>query len=143
MKPVAQLLKANDKSTFLRVAPDVSVFAALELLSSLGVGALMVMDDDKLIGIFSERDYCRKVALKGRNSKETTVADIMTSEVFTVPSTTSTHACMALMNEKHFRHLPVVDGDKVLGLISMRDIMADVIAEHEFTISQLENYVTS
>jgi len=143
MKPVAQLLKANDQSNFLRVAPDVSVFAALELLSSLGVGALMVMDGDKLIGIFSERDYCRKVALKGRNSKETTVADIMTAEVFTVPSTTGTRTCMALMNEKHFRHLPVVDGDKVLGLISMRDIMADVIAEHEFTINQLETYVNS
>lgn len=143
MKPVAQLLKANDQSNFLRVAPDVSVFAALELLSSLGVGALMVMDGDKLIGIFSERDYCRKVALKGRNSKETTVADIMTSEVFTVPSTTGTRTCMALMNEKHFRHLPVVDGDKVLGLISMRDIMADVIADHEFTINQLETYVNS
>lgn len=143
MKPVAQLLKANDQSNFLRVAPDVSVFAALELLSTLRVGALMVMDGERLIGIFSERDYCRKVALKGRNSKETTVADIMTSEVFTVPSTTSTHACMALMNEKHFRHLPVVDGDKVLGLISMRDIMADVIAEHEFTINQLETYVNS
>ena len=143
MKPVAQLPKANDQSNFLRVAPDVSVFVALELLSTLRVGALMVMDGERLIGIFSERDYCRKVALKGRNSKETTVADIMTSEVFTVPSTTSTHACMALMNEKHFRHLPVVDGDKVLGLISMRDIMADVIAEHEFTINQLETYVNS
>lgn len=143
MKPVAQLLKANDQSNFLRVAPDVSVFVALELLSTLRVGALMVMDGERLIGIFSERDYCRKVALKGRNSKETTVANIMTSEVFTVPSTTSTHACMALMNEKHFRHLPVVDGDKVLGLISMRDIMADVIAEHEFTINQLETYVNS
>jgi CBS domain-containing protein len=143
MKPVAQLLKANDQSNFLRVAPDVSVFVALELLSTLRVGALMVMDGERLIGIFSERDYCRKVALKGRNSKETTVADIMTSEVFTVPSTTSTHACMAVMNEKHFRHLPVVDGDKVLGLISMRDIMADVIAEHEFTINQLETYVNS
>ena len=143
MKPVAQLLKANDQSNFLRVAPDVSVFVALELLSTLRVGALMVMDGERLIGIFSERDYCRKVALKGRNSKETTVADIMTSEVFTVPSTTSTHACMAVMNEKHFRHLPVVDGGQVLGLISMRDIMADVIAEHEFTIAQLETYVTS
>lgn len=143
MKPVAQLLKANDQSNFLRVAPDVSVFVALELLSTLRVGALMVMDGERLIGIFSERDYCRKVALKGRNSKETTVADIMTSEVFTVPSSTSTHACMAVMNEKHFRHLPVVDGGKVLGLISMRDIMADVIAEHEFTIAQLETYVTS
>ena len=143
MKPVAQLLKANDQSNFLRVAPDVSVFVALELLSTLRVGALMVMDGERLIGIFSERDYCRKVALKGRNSRETTVADIMTSEVFTVPSTTGTRTCMALMNEKHFRHLPVVDGGKVLGLISMRDIMADVIAEHEFTINQLETYVTS
>lgn len=143
MKPVAHLLKTNDRSTFLRVAPDVSVFVALELLSTLRVGALMVMDGERLIGIFSERDYCRKVALKGRNSRETTVADIMTSEVFTVPSTTGTRTCMALMNEKHFRHLPVVDGDKVLGLISMRDIMADVIAEHEFTINQLETYVNS
>ncbi len=143
MKPVAQLLKANDQSNFLRVAPDVSVFVALELLSTLRVGALMVMDGERLIGIFSERDYCRKVALKGRNSKETTVADIMTAEVFTVPSTTGTRTCMALMNEKHFRHLPVVDGDKVLGLISMRDIMADVIADHEFTINQLETYVNS
>ena len=143
MKPVAHLLKTNDRSTFLRVAPDVSVFVALELLSTLRVGALMVMDGERLIGIFSERDYCRKVALKGRNSKETTVADIMTSEVFTVPSTTGTRTCMALMNEKHFRHLPVVDGDKVLGLISMRDIMADVIADHEFTINQLETYVNS
>jgi CBS domain-containing protein len=143
MKPVAHLLKTNDRSTFLRVAPDVSVFVALELLSTLRVGALMVMDGDRLIGIFSERDYCRKVALKGRNSKETTVADIMTSEVISVPSTTGTRTCMALMNEKHFRHLPVVDGDKVLGLISMRDIMADVIAEHEFTINQLETYVNS
>ena len=143
MKPVAQLLKANDQSNFLRVAPDVSVFVALELLSTLRVGALMVMDGERLIGIFSERDYCRKVALKGRNSKETTVADIMTSEVISVPSTTGTRTCMALMNEKHFRHLPVVDGDKVLGLISMRDIMADVIAEHEFTINQLETYVNS
>jgi CBS domain-containing protein len=142
MKPVAHLLKANDQSKFLRVAPDVSVFGALELLSNLGVGALMVMEGDRLIGIFSERDYCRKVALKGRNSKETTVADIMTAEVFTVPSSTGTRVCMALMNEKHFRHLPVVDGDKVLGLISMRDIMADVIAEHEFTINQLETYVS-
>ena len=143
MKPVAHLLKTNDRSTFLRVAPDVSVFAALELLSNLGVGALMVMDGDKLIGIFSERDYCRKVALKGRNSKETTVADIMTAEVFTVPSTTGTRTCMAVMNEKHFRHLPVVDNGQVLGLISMRDIMADVIADHEFTITQLEAYVAS
>ena len=143
MKPVAYLLKANDQSNFLRVAPDVSVFVALELLSTLRVGALMVMDGERLIGIFSERDYCRKVALKGRNSKEATVADIMTAEVFTVPSTTGTRTCMALMNEKHFRHLPVVDGDKVLGLISMRDIMADVIADHEFTINQLETYVNS
>lgn len=143
MKPVAHLLKSNDQSNFLRVAPDVSVFAALELLSSLGVGALMVMEGDRLIGVFSERDYCRKVALKGRNSRETTVADIMSSEVCTVPPHTGTRICMALMNEKRIRHLPVVDGGKVLGMISMRDIMADVIADHEFTIAQLEAYVNS
>lgn len=143
MKPIAQLLKPHHHPDALRVSPTATVYAALELMSERGVGALMAMDGDKLVGIFSERDYCRKVALKGRNSKDTLVADVMTSEVFCVAGNTGTRACMLVMRDKHFRHLPVVDGGKVLGLVSMRDIMDDVVSDHEQTISHLESYINS
>jgi CBS domain-containing protein len=143
MKPIALLLKPHHHPDELSVLPTATVYAALELLASKGVGALMVMDGDKLMGIFSERDYCRKVALKGRNSHDTLVADVMTPEVFTVSGNTGTRACMLLMRDKHFRHLPVVDGGKVLGLVSMRDIMDDVVSDHEQTISHLESYINS
>jgi CBS domain-containing protein len=95
------------------------------------------------VGVVSERDYTRKVALQGKSSKETTVASIMTSQVQTVSSSTGTRACMALMREKKFRHLPIVDGDKVLGMISIRDIMDDIIDDNERTISDLESYIKS
>lgn len=143
MKPISLLLKPHHHPDVLRVLPTATVYSALELLASKGVGALMVMDGDKLVGIFSERDYCRKVALKGRNSQDTLVADVMTSEVFSVSGNTGTRACMLLMRDKHFRHLPVVDGGKVLGLVSMRDIMDDVVSDHEQTISHLESYIKS
>ena len=115
----------------------------LQLLAQHEVGALMVMQDGKLVGVVSERDYTRKVALQGKSSKETTVASIMTSQVQTVSSSTGTRACMALMREKKFRHLPIVDGDKVLGMISIRDIMDDIIDDNERTISDLESYIKS
>jgi CBS domain-containing protein len=98
---------------------------------------------DKLVGVFSERDYTRKIALQGRNSKDTTVAEIMTRNVFTVSPSTRTRECMALMSQKKVRHLPVVDGDKVVGMISIRDLMDDIIADHELTISQLQSYIQS
>ncbi|WP_296447447.1 CBS domain-containing protein [Rhodoferax sp. UBA5149] len=142
MKPVLELLKNRD-STVYQVVPSVSVFEALRLLADHGVGAMIVMDKGKLVGVVSERDYTRKVALQGRNSKETTVADIMTRDVITVTSKTGTRACMALMSQKKIRHLPVVDGLKVKGMISILDIMDDIIAEHEQTISQLTNYISS
>lgn len=123
--------------------PDDTVFAALQLLSRHEVGALVVMDGGKLVGIVSERDYTRKVALQGRNSKATPVSEIMTAQVRTVAPGTDTHACMSLMSEGRFRHLPVVDGDTVLGMISIRDIMDDIIADHENTIAQLESYIQS
>ncbi|MFY7941722.1 MAG: CBS domain-containing protein, partial [Burkholderiaceae bacterium] len=107
------------------------------------VGALVVMEGDKLVGVFSERDYTRKIALQGRNSKDTTVAEIMTRNVFTVSPSTRTRECMALMSQKKIRHLPVVDGDKVVGMISIRDLMDDIIADHELTISQLQSYIQS
>jgi CBS domain-containing protein len=142
MKPISELLKQRN-SVLYQIAPTVSVFDALLLLAKLEVGALLVMQDGKLQGVVSERDYTRKVALQGRNSKETTVAEIMTREVITVGSQVGTRACMSLMSHKKFRHLPVVDDGKVLGLISIRDIMDDIIADNEQTISQLTNYINS
>ena len=142
MKPVLELLK-NREVAFYQVAPSVTVFEALRLLAEYGVGALIVVDDGKLVGVVSERDYTRKVALQGKNSKETTVAEIMTAEVITVSPTTGTRACMTLMSQKKIRHLPVMEGAKVLGMISIRDIMDDIIADHEQTISQLTSYISS
>lgn len=142
MKPVIELLRKR-APTLYRVAPDVLVFDALRLLADYEVGALLVMEDERLVGVVSERDYTRKVALKGLNSREIRVAAIMTPQVITVSPTTGTRACMSLMSQKRIRHLPVVDGAQVLGMISIRDIMDDIIASHEQTIEQLQNYITS
>lgn len=142
MKPVLELLKSRN-STVYQVAPSVTVFEALRLLADYGVGAMIVVDKGKLVGVVSERDYTRKVALQGKNSKETMVAEIMTRDVITVGPTTGTRTCMTLMSQKKIRHLPVVDGTKVLGMISIRDILDDIIADHEQTISQLTHYIST
>jgi CBS domain-containing protein len=140
MKPVSELLKSRN-TTLWHVRPDDTVFDALKLLADYSVGALVVMDGGKLVGVLSERDYTRKVALQGRSSKDTKVSDIMTRDVLVVSPTTRTGECMALMSQKKIRHLPVVDGSTVIAMLSIRDIMDDIIAQHEFTISQLENYI--
>lgn len=142
MKPVSELLR-NREGTLWHVRPQDTVYAALELLARYEVGALVVMDGGRMVGVVSERDYTRKVALQGRNSKETPVADIMTRQVVTVSPRTGTRACMALMSERKIRHLPVLEGDTVLGMISIRDIMDDIIRTHEQTIAQLETYIQS
>jgi CBS domain-containing protein len=142
MKPVLELLKNRD-STVFQVGPSVSVFEALRLLAEHAVGALIVMDQGKLVGVVSERDYTRKVALQGKNSKETTVAEIMTRDVIAVTPLTGTRACMTLMSQKKIRHLPVLDGSKVVGMITILDIMDDIIATHEQTISQLTSYINN
>ena len=142
MKPVSELLK-NREGTLWHVRPDDTVFAALQLLAQHEVGALVVMDGGRLVGILSERDYTRKIALQGRSSKDTHVAEIMTSHVITVSPRTRTRECMSLMSERKIRHLPVVDDATVLGMISIRDIMDDIIASHEQTIQQLETYIQS
>ncbi len=142
MKPVQELLKGRN-STVFHVSPSITVFEALRLLAEHEVGAMIVLEQGKLVGVVSERDYTRKVALQGRNSKETLVADIMTRDVITVAPGTGTRACMTLMREKNIRHLPVVSGAAVLGMISIRDIMNDIIADHERTISQLTSYISS
>jgi len=142
MKPVSQLLKQRE-GTLWHVRPDDTVFSALQLLAQHEVGALVVMDGGRLVGIVSERDYTRKVALQGRNSRESKVADIMTAQLLTLTPGTGTRDCMALMSERKIRHLPVVDGNTVLGMISIRDIMDDIIADNEATISQLESYIST
>ncbi len=142
MKPVSQLLMKRG-GTLWHVRPDDTVFSALQLLAKYEVGALVVMDGGRLVGIVSERDYTRKVALQGRSSKDTPVSEIMSGQVFTVTPGTGTRECMSLMSERKFRHLPVVEGGTVLGMISIRDIMDDIIADHENTIAQLETYIQS
>ncbi|RZL86906.1 MAG: CBS domain-containing protein [Variovorax sp.] len=142
MKPVSELLKKREPALF-HTTPDTTVFDALQVLARHEVGALMVMVDDKLVGVLSERDYTRKVALLGKNSKEVKVADIMTANVITVGPDTRTRDCMNLMSQKRIRHLPVVDGGKVVGMISIRDLMDDIIADHEQTIEQLTSYIQS
>ena len=142
MKPVAELLKRRD-SVLYKVPPDLAVFDALKSLAEYGVGAVLVMEGERMVGVFSERDYTRKVALLGRNSRETLVRDIMTADVISVTPTTGTRACMALMSQKKIRHLPVVEGQTVVGMISIRDIMDDIIADHEQTIAQLQSYISS
>ena len=142
MRALSELMEKRDIKTW-SVSPQDSVFNALQVLADRDVGALMVMENGKLVGVFSERDYTRKIALSGRSSKDTKVADIMTSQVLTVTAKTRTRDCMALMSQKKIRHLPVMDGDKAIGMISIRDIMDDIISDHELTISQLQSYIAS
>lgn len=142
MKPIVELFRKRDPALY-KVAPHVMVFDGLQLLADHGVGAMLVMDGDKLVGVFSERDYTRKVALEGKNSRQTPISDIMTADVITVAPKTGTRECMALMSQHKIRHLPVVDNGKVIGMISIRDILDDIIAENEQTIAQLQTYITS
>lgn len=142
MRPILDLLKKRAPVNW-SLAPDDSVFNALQTLATHNVGALMVLENGKLVGVFSERDYTRKIALAGKSSKDTLVKDIMTASVISVSPKVKTRDCLALMSQKGIRHLPVVDGDAVLGMISIRDIMNDIIADHELTISQLEHYISS
>ena len=142
MKPVSELLKTRE-GILWHVRPTDTVFEALQMLAQHEVGALMVMEAGALVGVLSERDYTRKIALQGRSSKDSKVSDIMTAKVFTVGPSTGTRACMALMSEKKIRHVPVLEAGTVLGMISIRDLMDDIIADHEATIAQLESYIQS
>ena len=142
MKPVSELLKTRD-GVLWHVRPGDTVFEALQMLAQHEVGALMVMEAGALVGVLSERDYTRKIALQGRSSKDCKVSDIMTAKVYTVGPHTGTRACMALMSDKKIRHVPVVEDGTVLGMVSIRDLMDDIIADHEATIAQLESYIQS
>lgn len=141
MKTVAELLRIKP-ARVVRVAPEASVLEAIKVLASENIGAAIVMSGDHLDGIFSERDYTRKVILKGRSSDTTRVQEIMTTNVVVVGPRTNARDCMALMTEKGIRHLPVVDEGRVVGMVSIRDIVGDIIADQDFTIKQLETYIS-
>jgi CBS domain-containing protein len=138
---VRDLIEKKGTAIF-KVAPQDSVRAAIEQMAERGVGALLVMTDEHLEGIVSERDYARQVILKGRNSNDTPVSDIMSARVVCVEPERTIEECMALMTEKRIRHLPVISGDKVTGVISIGDVVSAVIAEKEFQIKQLESYIS-
>ena len=141
MKTVAQLLRTKGHQV-LSVSPDIPVFAALEVMAEKNVGALLVLEGERLVGIFSERDYARKVILKGKASKETPVREIMSSHVLYIRPEQTIEDCMALMTDKRVRHLPVMEAEKLVGVISIGDVVKAVIAEQEFMIEQLQNYIT-
>jgi len=141
MKPVDQLLREKG-ADFWSVVPDATVFKALELMAQKNIGALLVMEGEHLVGIFSERDYARKVVLEGKSSKDIPVHQIMTTKVVCVRPQQSIEECMALMTDKRIRHLPVIEGDRVVGVISLGDVVKSKISEQEFIISQLEHYIT-
>jgi len=141
MITVRQLLQDKGRDIFA-VRPETSVFEAIGLMAEKGVGALLVMDGERLAGIFSERDYTRKVALKDRSSRTTSVSEIMTSSVITVRPDQTIDECMVLMSNNRIRHLPVLEGDRVTGIISIKDALKTVITEKEYIIQQLENYIT-
>lgn len=140
MKTVAQMLKLKAAGV-VSVSPEVPVLDALKVLADKDVGAVLVMQGERLLGIVSERDYARKVALKGKSSSSTPVSEIMTREVVCVTPTQTNEDCMALMTGKRLRHLPVIDGERVLGVLSIGDLVKDAISEQQFIIEQLEHYI--
>jgi len=142
MDLVWQLLE-NKGHAVWTIGPDEMVFQALQLMADKDIGALVVLDGSEVVGIFSERDYARKMVLQGKDSTETPVREVMSSRVLYVRPEQSIEDCMALMTDKHIRHLPVVDGGNLVGLISIGDVVKAVISEQVFLITQLENYITS
>ncbi len=141
MKLVKHLLDSKGHDV-LSIAPTASVYEAIELMGEKGIGALIVLDGDALAGIVTERDYARKVILKGRGSQETAVKDIMTTGVFTTSPDQTVDSCMNLMTDKRIRHLPVVEGDTVTGMVSIGDLVKAIIADQKEEIEQLEHYIT-
>ena len=138
---VNQLLNTI-QSDFFSVTPNSLVIDAIKMMNEKEVGALLVMENDNLVGIMSERDYTRKVILNNRSSSEINVSEIMTSDLKTVNSSQTIDECMIIMSNNHIRHLPVVDNNKTLGLLSVIDVVKNIISEKEFIIEQLEHYIS-
>jgi CBS domain-containing protein len=140
MRTVQQLLDEKD-GEIQSIHPDDSVFDAVQKLANANIGSLIVIEDDRPVGIFTERDYARNVVLQGKSSPTTPVRDIMTSRVIFVQPSQTVEECMAIMTDKHIRHLPVLDGEKLVGMISIGDLVKSIIADQKFTIEQLETFI--
>ncbi len=133
---------ARKNTQIWSVTPGTSVYDAIAIMADRSIGALLVVEKGHLVGIISERDYARKVILKGKSSKETTVGEIMTSPVITVTPDRSIEECMQIVTAEHIRHLPVMNGDKIVGLVSIGDLVKAVISTQEHTINQLNQYIS-
>jgi CBS domain-containing protein len=142
MTAVADILKSKGEAIVHTIGPNDSVFDALQRMADKGIGALLVMEGERIVGIVTERDYARKIALKGRTSALTHVRDVMTTSVMFVKPSQTSEECMALMTDNRLRHLPVVKDDRLVGLISIGDLVKDIISEQKFVIEQLEHYIS-
>jgi CBS domain-containing protein len=141
VKTAADILKSKPDQGVQTIAPTASMFDAVKLMAEKNIGALLVMEGGQIVGIVTERDYARNTVLLGRSSKETPVRDIMTSDVMYVRPGHTSEECMVLMTENRLRHLPVIDNGKLIGLISIGDLVKDIISEQRFIIEQLEHYI--
>lgn len=141
MKFVTEILKTKGRDVWT-VSPDSTVYDALQVMADKNVGALMVLENDEVVGVFSERDYARKVILKGKASKDTLVSEIMSTELVWVRPDQTIEVCMGLMTDKRIRHLAVLEEGRLVGVISIGDVVKAIISEQEFTIQQLEHYIT-
>jgi len=142
MNTIRTILKNKNSAEVWSVAPNDSVLDAVTLMAKLGIGALLVMEGERLAGIVSERDYARKIILQGRRSEDTAVKEIMTSDVLVATREMTAQHCLGMMTEGHFRHLPVVEAGRVVGLVSIGDLVKCVIDDQQVVIRELEKYVT-
>jgi CBS domain-containing protein len=141
MSKVAEILRSKPHRAVYTIAPSSSVYDAVKLMAEKNIGALLVSEGDKVAGIVTERDYARKITLLSRSSRDTPVRDIMTPDVMYVRPDHSSEECMALMTENRLRHLPVIEGGKLVGLVSIGDLVKDIISDQKFIIEQLEHYI--
>jgi CBS domain-containing protein len=141
MTTVAQILKSKPDQSVATIEPDATVFEAVKRMAERNVGALVVLEKERIAGMITERDYARKVALRARSSQDTPVREVMTSPVMTVRLDQTNEECMALMTQNRLRHLPVVDGGRMVGVVSIGDLVKDIISEQKEIIQQLEHYI--
>ena len=141
MQTIREILRTKGNAVW-SIAPQATAYEALQIMAEKDVGALLVVDEGKLVGIFSERDYARKVILKGKSSKDTAVSALMTHEVLYVEPQNTVEDGMALMTAKRIRHLPVMENEELVGIVTIGDVVSRVISDREFTIQQLEKYIT-
>ena len=141
MRTVEQLLHVKGRDIW-SIGPQETAYRALQIMAEKNVGALLVMENEKLVGIFSERDYARKVILKDKSSKNTSVSELMTREVIYIDADATLEESMALMTAKHIRHLPVLQKDRLIGLVTLGDVVKQLISDQQFAIRELEKYIT-